>query len=113
MIDRPADLVGPHEDGLAKAALMELSDADPESLRQMIVSALDELEITLDHDVGGKLDEDVVAIDNNGQVVVFLGWKGIEVALHGAELGEVSFCGIKFVDAVPAEQDRDRVAVDG
>jgi hypothetical protein len=79
----------------------------------MSISALDKLEIPLHHDLGRELDEDVVSIDDDGQVIVFLRWEGIQVALHGSELCKMSFRGIELIDAVPAKQDRDRIAVDG
>jgi hypothetical protein len=92
---------------------MELADADIESFRHMSIRALGNLKVSLDHDLGRQLDEDIIAIHHDCQIVVLFGRERVEIEFHTSQFGKVSLCGIEFALSMPAKQCRNWIPVDG
>lgn len=107
-----AKLVGAPEDGLAKVALVGFLHRHIETLRKVAVCVFGNRKVTLNHYVGRQLLDYIVAINNEHQVVVFLGRQRVKVALHGTELGEMRHGSIELGGTVPAEQCWDGISVD-
>jgi hypothetical protein len=111
-IDGPTDLVGTEYDGGTMIALVECVLA--ECLNGSLVEVRIHVEISLEQNIGSQLEPDVVAVQDEDQIIFFAyRFQSLHVGEQGLDFGKMLLVRVGFFMCAPVDQDRGGVIEDG
>lgn len=111
-IDGPTDLVGAEDDSRTVIALVK--GVLTKRLDGSLVEVRIHFEISLEQNVWSQLEPDVVAVQNEDQIIFLAdGLQPLHVSKQSLDFGKMLLVGIGLFMSAPVDQDGSRIVEDG